>query len=442
MIKRTRQLKSAPLKEGPVLYWMSRDQRIHDNWALLAAMEFAREKKLPIVIVFNLNNNFLNAGARQFRFMIKGLEEVYHTASDYNIPFYLLEGDPEESIYTFIKDINASVMYTDFDPLKIKLNWLDSVIEQIDIPVYQTDAHNIVPAFLVSGKQEFSAAHFRRKLYPLLPEFNDEYPPLYKLERTEFSRDAIPDFNKLILKYTSPPYEVDWIKPGPSEAYDALNNFLNGSIHNYDKRNDPNSKAVSGLSPYLHFGHLSAQRILLNLQKMEKKSNSEVSFLDELIVRRELSDNYCFYNKDYDNFNGFPQWGKDTMNKHRSDEREFVYSLDELENGLTHDELWNASQLEMVRRGKMHGYMRMYWCKKILEWTASPEEAQRMAIFLNDKYELDGRDPNGYAGIAWSIGGLHDRPFAERPVFGRVRYMNYNGCKRKFDVEKYINSNS
>jgi deoxyribodipyrimidine photo-lyase len=208
MDMRTRQLKNAQVGKGPVLYWMSRDQRIHDNWALLTALNFARENKLQLVIVFNLIDTFLEAGARQFRFMLKGLEEVYNTASEYNIPFYLIEGDPEENIPSFIKEIDASVLFTDFDPIKIKLSWLNNVIERIDIPVYQTDAHNIVPAFIVSVKQEFSAAHFRRKIYPLLPQFTEEYPAINKVERTEFSRSAAPDFTMLVLKYTNPPMRL------------------------------------------------------------------------------------------------------------------------------------------------------------------------------------------------------------------------------------------
>jgi deoxyribodipyrimidine photo-lyase len=312
------------------------------------------------------------------------------------------------------------------------------VVQKVDISVYQTDAHNIVPAFLVSSKQEFAAMHFRRKIYSLLPAFADEYPPVRKFERTELNNYPEPDIKNLLLKFIKPPYEVEWIKPGENAAYNALEDFLSSGINRYGKRNDPNAEAVSGLSPYLHFGQLSAQRILLNIQKMNLNSDEERSFLDELIVRRELSDNYCFYNSNYDNFDGFPRWGKETLDEHRQDERESIYTSEEFEAGKTHDELWNASQMEMVNSGKMHGYMRMYWCKKILEWTQTPEEAQRIAIYLNDKYELDGRDPNGYAGIAWSIGGLHDRPFAERPVFGRVRYMNYSGCKRKFNVEEYI----
>ena len=158
-----------------------------------------------------------------------------------------------------------------------------------------------------------------------------------------------------------------------------------------------------------------------------------------MVVRRELSDNYCFYNADYDNFEGFHTWAKQSLAEHFEDKREYLYSQTHFENAETHDPLWNAAQMEMAATGKMHGFMRMYWAKKILEWTSSPMEAQATAIYLNDKYSLDGRDPNGYTGIAWSIGGVHDRAWTERPVYGKIRYMNYNGCKRKFDVEKYIN---
>ena len=161
-------------------------------------------------------------------------------------------------------------------------------------------------------------------------------------------------------------------------------------------------------------------------------------FLEELIVRRELSDNFCYYNPDYDTIKAFPRWAKETLNEHRKDRREYLYTQDQLEHGDTHDPLWNASQTEMVKRGKLHGYMRMYWGKKIMEWTVSPEQALKIAIYLNDKYELDGRDPNGYSGISWCMGGVHDRAWKERSIFGKVRYMNYNGCKSKFDVQAYI----
>ncbi|RMD48713.1 MAG: hypothetical protein D6830_06350 [Ignavibacteria bacterium] len=194
--------------------------------------------------------------------------------------------------------------------------------------------------------------------------------------------------------------------------------------------------ATSNMSPHLHFGNISAQRMAFVLAGTDDENHS--SYLEELIIRRELSDNYVYYNSNYDNFKGFPNWARRTLDYHRNDEREYLYTLVEFENGATHEELWNAAQKELVSTGKIHGYMRMYWAKKILEWSDSPEEAQRIAIYLNDKYGLDGVDPNGYTGIAWSVGGVHDRAWSERPVFGKVRYMNYNGCKRKFNVEKYI----
>ena len=203
-------------------------------------------------------------------------------------------------------------------------------------------------------------------------------------------------------------------------------------------RNDPNESGQSNLSPYLHFGQLSAQRVAIEVMKSPASDEDKSAFLEELIVRRELSDNFCFYNPHYDATEGFPNWAKETHRIHSDDKREHTYALKEFEQGKTHDPLWNAAQMELVITGKMHGYMRMYWAKKILEWTSNPEEAMRFSIYLNDKYSLDGRDPNGYAGIAWSIGGVHDRAWGERSVFGKIRYMNYNGCKRKFDVAKYI----
>ncbi len=232
---------------------------------------------------------------------------------------------------------------------------------------------------------------------------------------------------------------VDWIQPGEKSARRALRQFIREKLPRYDEmRNDPTKDGQSNLSPYLHFGQISAQRVALEVSKTRGHKESRDAFLEELIVRRELSDNFCFYNADYDNFEGFPDWAKKTLNDHRRVRREYIYSLEDFENATTHDELWNAAQVEMARTGKMHGYMRMYWGKKILEWTKSPEEALEIAIYLNDRYELDGREANGYTGIAWCIGGVHDRAWPQRAIFGKVRYMSYNGCKSKFNVSAYI----
>ena len=203
-------------------------------------------------------------------------------------------------------------------------------------------------------------------------------------------------------------------------------------------RNDPLKNGQSNLSPYLHFGQIAAQRVALEVMGSSGPTDARKAFLEELIVRRELSDNFCFYNPRYDRVDGFPAWAQATLERHRRDPRDYGYTPEQFEQAQTHDDLWNAAQREMVRTGKMHGYLRMYWAKKILEWTPSPEEALKIAITLNDRYELDGRDPNGYTGIAWSLGGVHDRPWGERKVFGLIRYMSANGCKSKFDVKGYI----
>jgi deoxyribodipyrimidine photo-lyase len=232
---------------------------------------------------------------------------------------------------------------------------------------------------------------------------------------------------------------ISWLLPGYKFGMRNLDSFAaNGLVGYSEKRNNPLAKGQSNLSPYIHYGQISAQRIAIEVSKAVAPQHDKSAFLEELIIRRELSDNFCFYNPNYDSTTGFHTWAIETHRIHAKDERAFLYSKDQLEQAKTHDPLWNAAQNEMVNTGKMHGYMRMYWAKKILEWTKTPEQAMEIAVFLNDKYSLDGRDPNGYAGIAWSIGGTHDRAWVERPIFGKIRYMNYNGCKRKFDVNGYI----
>lgn len=428
-------------KVGPVIYWMSRDQRVHDNWALLAAQDYAIKKQVPFFVVFNLINNFLNAGVRQFGFLLRGLKELKDELAEFNIPFILLNGEPDETIPRFVKENNISYIFSDFDPLRIKLKWKKSVIQLIDIPFCDIDAHNIIPCTVVSDKQEFSAHTFRQKVYKVLHNWLEEFPPVQKMPSSNYFRTDI-DWNEFIQRYRTSVPEVNWITPGERNVNLMLENFISKGIKSYtDNRNDPTKNAQSNLSPYLHYGHLSTQRIVLNLQKSKLPPDIKEAFLEELIIRKELSDNFCFYNSNYDSFEGFPDWAKNTLNEHRQDEREFIYSTEQFESAGTHEDLWNAAQMEMVTKGKMHGYMRMYWAKKILEWSPSPEEAMRIAIYLNDKYELDGRDPNGYTGIAWSIGGVHDRAWAERPVYGKIRYMNRNGAKSKFDIDHYIASN-
>jgi deoxyribodipyrimidine photo-lyase len=439
--KRIRILKRNEDIYGPVVLWMSRDQRINDNWALIFAQELAIKQKTSLAVVFCLVPQFLNATIRQYGFMIKGLQEVEKNLRKKNIPFFLLTGSPETEIPKFVKKNKIGTVVADFNPLHINKTWKKSVMNKIDINFIEVDAHNIVPCWIASPKQEYSAYTFRPKLYHLLMEFLEDFPPLKKHPYRWKGKISRIDWGKSLntLDVDFAIQEIAWIKPGEKAAYKTMQKFLKDKLLLYDKqRNNPLIGGQSNLSPYLHFGQISPQRVVLEVLKTSVDKKSMDTFLEEIFVRRELSDNFCFYNANYDNVEGFPDWAKRTLNEHRNDKRKYLYTLQQFENALTHDELWNAAQMEMVKRGKMHGYMRMYWAKKILEWTEAPEQAMEIAIYLNDRYELDGRDPNGYTGIAWSLGGVHDRAWNERPVFGKIRYMSYNGCKAKFDIKKYI----
>jgi deoxyribodipyrimidine photo-lyase len=303
------------------------------------------------------------------------------------------------------------------------------------------DAHNLVPCWVASDKQEYGAYTIRPKISRTLPEFLEKFPGLQKQEITWGEPTAAIDWQGILsaLSVDRTVSEVSWLQPGEQAAQRTLGNFLKNRLSSYPiERNDPTRNGQSNLSPYLHFGQIAAQRIALEVRDSAAAPKAKEAFLEELIVRRELADNFCFYNPHYDAFAGFPGWAQKTLEEHRSDPRDYLYSLEQFEEAQTHDNLWNAAQREMVKTGKMHGYLRMYWAKKILEWSNSPEEALDIAIYLNDRYELDGRDPNGYTGIAWSLGGVHDRAWGERKVFGKVRYMSYKGCKSKFDVAAYM----
>jgi len=439
--RRVRVLMQGSIGSGPLMYWMSRDQRVSDNWALLFAQELALEREVSLGVVFSLASSFLNATLRQYGFMLKGLREVENRLAELNIPFFLLIGSPEQELPTFLAKHQISGLVTDVDPLRLKRQWKKEVAALVNSIIYEVDARNIVPCWEASNKKEYAAYTLRPKIHRALPEFLKDFPPAQKhpFSWPKKVKGTNWDEAEISLKIDRSVPEVEWLLPGEKAAAATLDRFLTKKLSAYaSRRNDPTEDGVSNLSPYLHFGQISAQRVALEVQKKKVNKESKDAFLEELIVRRELSDNFCFYNQDYDRFAGFPEWAQKTLNEHRDDQREYLYSLEQFEDGKTHDDLWNAAQMEMVHRGKMHGYLRMYWAKKILEWTGSPEEALEVAILLNDKYELDGRDTNGYAGIAWSIGGVHDRAWQERPIFGKIRYMSYGGCKAKFKVQTYI----
>jgi len=421
---------------GCVLYWMSRDQRVDDNWALLKAKALAESRQASLAVVFCLVSDYPSAQTQHFRFMIDGLRQVEHRLDELKIPFFLLNGDPAEEIARFASQVSAGAVVCDFSPLKFSINWKRGLAKNINIPLIEVDAHNIVPCRLASHKEEYAARTIRPKINSLLPQFLTEFPEAGRQKYQWKGPVSYTDWDRVAASYGS---QNSFFKPGVHGADETLLGFTTKRLNGYStKRNDPAGDSQSELSPYLHFGNLSAQRAVLEVLEAMWAEEDKEAFREEIIIRRELADNFCLYNDNYDNIKCAKDWAAKTLDEHKDDSREYIYGMDEFEKGATHDRLWNSAQMQMVKTGKMHGYMRMYWAKKILEWTPDAATAFDTAIFLNDKYSLDGRDPNGFTGVAWSVCGIHDRAWQERNVFGKIRYMNYNGCKSKFNIEKYI----
>lgn len=429
-----------------VSFWMFRDQRIDDNWALIYAQKHALQYKCPLYVTFFLMSHYSVAGTRQYDFLLRGLQQVEKQCNNLGITFHLELGYAKDLIVDYCHDNNIDMVVADFCPLRDPLNWLQEAGKKLskkNIPLYQVDTHNIVPVWVTSNKLEFAARTIRPKIHNHLKEFLTEIPAIEKHPYQAQGRDESVNWDSAWrhLKIDESVKPITWAQPGTMNGYRMLFEFITQRLKNYDEdRNDPTKHGLSCLSPYYHFGQLSVQRVTLALTDKSVKSKASKAvdaYVEESVVRRELSDNFCFYQPNYDNIDAAWEWARKTIEEHRRDKREHIYSQEELQFGKTHDKLWNAAQIQLLQEGKMHGYLRMYWAKKILEWTPNVEEAIRIAILLNDKYELDGRDPNGYVGILWSMIGVHDRAWTERPVFGKIRYMNFNGCARKFDVEKY-----
>ena len=425
-----------------IIYWMQASQRVEYNQALETAIRIANKRSLPVLVYFEFTKNFPDANFRHYYFMLEGLQEVNNELKKNNIKMILhyQEDNITPDLLKLAKD--AAIVVTDCGYLHFHLEWREKYAEEIPCLMLQVESDIVIPVETASTKEEFTAGSFRPKVNRLLSDY------LKPIDTTEpkhsslnFAIKSLPiDDISNCLDYLT----VDSSVPaspifhgGNSKAKDFLNQFIKEKIYRFESlRNNPSEDYLSHMSPYLHFGQISPLYIALKL-KSEAPAEAYRVYLEELIVRRELAINYVYYNANYDKFKGLPRWAKSSLEKHQHDTRKIVYSIAELEHSLTHDPYWNAAQQEMVITGKMHGYMRMYWGKKILEWSTAPQEAFERCIYLNNKYELDGRDPNGYTGIAWCF-GKHDRAWKERPIFGKVRFMNDNGLKRKFDMEKYI----
>lgn len=427
-----------------VLYWMQAAQRAEYNHALEYAISEANTRKKPVLAAFSLTDDFPEANERHYAFMLQGLKETQIALAKRNIQLVILHGKPEETIPKLAK--NADLLVMDEGYLRIQKAWRDAVAEAADCKVCEVTTNLIVPAEEATDKENFSAGTLRPRIHKQLSR--DLVPLKYTKPKHSsldidcgmailamiHGQDARATLKKLSIDHSvkaSPAFSG-----GTIEAQKRLKYFIDHKLDDYVvKRNDPNEDCQSNLSPYLHFGQISPLYVALEI--MKTNSPGRESFLEELIVRRELSHNFVYYNPRYDDYDALPAWALRTLNFHAKDKRDYLYSPEQFETAQTHDPYWNAAQMEMVITGKMHNYMRMYWGKKILEWSKTPKNAFETALYLNNKYELDGRDPNGFAGVAWCF-GKHDRAWTERPVFGKIRYMNAAGLKRKFDIEAYV----
>lgn len=438
--ERLKNLNQKSLQKGAyVLYWMQAAQRAEYNHALEYAISWANELEKPLIVFFGITDHFPEANERHYFFMLEGLREVQESLRKRDIQMVIEHKSPEQGVVQMAK--KAALVIVDRGYLKIQRKWREEAARKMDCPLIQVESEVIVPVEEASPKEEYSAATLRPKIkkklsYYLVP-LEHQKPRLSSLGM-KFPFFDLTDLEKAIreLKIDRGVKKVSTFRGGTSAAKEHLQTFLKKKLDHFgQRRNDPTGNYLSHLSPYLHFGQISPLYIALKV--LETDSPGKETFLEELIIRRELSMNFVFYNKFYDAFAGLPEWAQKTLKSHARDKRPYLYSLEELEEAKTHDVYWNAAQKEMMLTGKMHGYMRMYWGKKIIEWIKDPQEAFYQALYLNNKYELDGRDPNSFAGVAWCF-GKHDRPWAERPIFGKVRFMNDRGLERKFEIKKYV----
>ena len=454
---------------------MQRDVRTVDNWALLFAAHQAKQCKVPLRVVYALppppppsasSSDALPPlvadmpmTERHGSFLLGGLRVVESELADKDVPFDVLHPSDRSTVGRCVYDhatspsSRALAVICDFSPLRLPRRWMEDqaapLLDAAGIPVYSVDAHNIVPVWHASPKREVGARTLRPKINKLLPEFLTHFADfegnahvgsgMPKLSKVDWSKAE----KYLKMDKSVPP--CDWAVAGHEAAMERFEEFCasksGNGLKNFDSsRNDPNEDDVcSNLSPWINHGHVSFQRLALDVRAFKKYSNGTAAYIEEGVVRRELSDNYVYYTKeDYDSLDAAAGWARESLDLHEADEREYIYTLEEFDKAQTHDDLWNAAQLQLTQTGGMHGFLRMYWAKKILEWTPNAATALHTGLYLNDRYALDGNDPNGFVGVGWSVMGIHDMGWKERPIFGKIRFMNYAGCKRKFSVADFV----
>jgi len=444
---RIEKINEVDLKEGQfTAYWMQSAQRFAYNPAFEYAVNRANKLNQPLFIFFLIDKDYPEAEFGHYEFMFDGLKELKKTAAKKGLNFYIFEYSSTDIFGNLLE--NASLLVSEKVYLNNLQKWKEAAADTLEIPFYIVESNLVCPVEVVSDKEEYAAYTIRKKINKVLENYLKEYQAAEIINKDESilemldfnTRDQIIEDLDLYLTKLSFDEKISYKKyfrGGHTEAKKRLDDFIDNKLEDYDdKRNIPHLEYQSNLSPYLHFGQISPIEAAL---AAKRSSENAEGFLEELIVRRELSYNFVYYN---DSYSGslkdiLPDWAYKTLEEHSQDQREYEYGFEEFANYQTHDPYWNAAQKELKITGKMHNYMRMYWGKKILQWSADPEKAYQYALRLNNKYGLDGRDANSYAGVSWCF-GKHDRAWKEREIFGKVRYMNANGLERKFDMEKYL----
>jgi deoxyribodipyrimidine photo-lyase len=420
---------------------MQQSQRAAGNPALEHAIRIANQRGLPLLAGFGLMDDYPEANRRHYAFMLQGLAEVERALRARGIGFVIRKGAPDAVALALAG--TAAAVVCDRGYLRHQKAWRARVAKQASCPVVQVEGDVVVPVEVASDKSESAARTLRPKLQRVWDDWLrplDETPLDHGWQLGIESEVDLSDVDKALdgLNLDRSVAPVRRFRGGTGAARERLAGFREASLAGYGAgRSEPGAFQCSLLSPYLHLGQISPVEIGLAVRAAEAGSQHDRgSYLEELIVRRELSMNFVSYTPDYDQYQSLPGWAQATLRAHRDDPREQRYSARQLERAETHDVHWNTAMREMVHTGYMHNYMRMYWAKKILEWSGTPEHAFRTALQLNNRYFLDGRDANSYANVAWTF-GLHDRPWPERPVFGKVRSMTAQGLERKFDMKSY-----
>jgi deoxyribodipyrimidine photo-lyase len=426
-----------------VIYRMRRAQRAFDNPALEAAIEAANLLEKPVVVFVGLLARHPHGSLRTYRFMLEGLCDTAGRLSRRRIGFVMricAGASSEHEFARLCSELRPALIVEDQNPMRRRE---PARPNSLGAPLWSVDADVIVPCALL-GREHYAARTIRPRIREKLAAFlkpvgnRQVRVPFREPRGLEKTAPDLSLLETLALDRLVAP--APGFRGGTSEGLRALGSFIRERLGAYDRaRNHPESDGTSRLSPYLHFGQLGPHTIALAVRDADAPLSSRNAFLEQLIVRRELAVNFVRFNRHYRSLDCAEPWALRTLGEHARDPRKYCYTARRLEQAETHDELWNAAQCQMVESGWMHNYMRMYWAKKILEWTGSAREAFDVAVRLNDRYELDGRDPNGYAGIAWAICGKHDRAWGpERPIFGKIRYMSYDSTRRKFDSRSYI----